>query len=74
MHVTSNTYRADQAALVTALDMAQARALHSYFTQYVLFDDEAGYIAIDEGDYGALPQRLKDRVIDTVPGQLSDEI
>ena len=54
--------------------MAQARALHSYFTQYVLIDDEAGYIAIDEGDYGALPQRLKDRVIDTVPGQLSDEI
>ena len=42
-------------------------------TQYVLTDDEAGYIAVDEGDYGALPKAMLDRVIDTVPGRLSDE-
>ncbi len=77
MYVSYNTanagYQADQAALVAALDQAHARSYHSYFTQYVLTDDEAGYIAVDEGDYGALPKALQDRVIDTVPGRLSDE-
>lgn len=64
---------ADQAAFVAALDQAHARSFHSYFTQYVLTDDEAGYIAVDEGDYGALSKAMLDRVIDTVPGRLSDE-
>ena len=65
--------KSDQEALVAALDQAHARSLHSYFTQYVLTDGEAGYIAVDEGDYGALPKAMLDRVIDTVPGRLSDE-
>ena len=65
--------KADQAAFVAALDQAQARSFHSYFTQYILSDEEAGYIAVDEGDYGALPKALLDRVNDTVPGRLSDE-
>ncbi len=65
--------RTDQAAFLAALDRAQARSQHSYFTQYILTDAEAGYITIDEGDYGAFPQALLDRVIDTVPGQMSDE-
>ena len=77
MYASHNTadagYQADQAAFVAALDQANARSYHSYFTQYVLTDDEAGYIAVDEGDYGALPKALQDRVIDTVPGRLSDE-
>ena len=64
---------ADQAAFVAALDQAHARSFHSYFTQYILTDDEAGYVAIDEGDYGALPPGMMDRVIDTVPGKLNDE-
>jgi len=68
-----NGFRADQAAYVAALDQAHARAFHSHFTQYILTDDEAGYVAIDEGDYGALPQCLQDRVIDTVRGKLGDE-
>lgn len=65
--------RADQAAFVAALDQAHARSFHSYFTQYILTDDTVGYIAIDEGDYGALPRAMADRVIDMVPGRLSDE-
>ncbi|WP_430386402.1 hypothetical protein [Blastomonas fulva] len=73
-HSTSDTgYQADQAAFVAALDQAHARSYHSYFTQYVLTDGEAGYIAVDEGDYGALPKAFLDRVIDTVPGRLNDE-
>ncbi len=66
-------FKADQAAFVAALDQAHARSFHSYFTQYILSDEEAGYIAVDEGDYGALPKALLDRVIETVPGRLSDE-
>lgn len=63
----------DQAAFIAALDTAHARSFHSYFTQYVLTDGAAGYIAVDEGDYGALPKALEDRVVDTVPGKLADE-
>lgn len=63
----------DQAALLAALDKAHARSQHSNFTQYILTDDEAGYIAIDEGDYGALPGHLLDRVVDSVPSHFSDE-
>ena len=60
-------------AMIAALDQAHARAQHSYFTQYILTDDEAGFITVDEGDYGALPKPMLDRVIDMVPGRLSDE-
>ena len=69
----ANEFRADQTAYVAALDQAHARAFHSYFNQYILTDDEAGYIAVDEGDYGALPRGLMDRVVDTIPGKLNDE-
>ena len=77
MHASSNIarggFQTDQAAFVAALDQAHARAFHSYFTQYVLVDGERGYIAVDEGDYGALPKAMLDRVVDTVPGKLNDE-
>ena len=77
MYVSSNTehagFNADQAAFVAALDQAHARSFHSYFTQYVLVDESAGYVAVDEGDYNALPQAMLDRVIEAVPSKLSDE-
>ena len=73
LNIADAGLKADQAAFVAALDQAHARSFHSYFTQYVLTDDEAGYIAVDEGDYGALPKAMLDRVIDTVAGRLSDE-
>lgn len=65
--------KSDQAAFVAALDQAHARSFHSYFTQYILSDDQVGYVTIDEGDYGALPKPMLDRVVDMVPGRLSDE-
>ena len=37
-----------------ALELAERRALHSYFDQHVVADEELGYIALDEGDYCAL--------------------
>ena len=73
LNIADAGLKADQAAFVAALDQAHARSFHSYFTQFVLTDDEAGYIAVDEGDYGALPKTMLDRVIDTVPGKLNDE-
>ncbi|EZP79972.1 hypothetical protein BV97_03755 [Novosphingobium resinovorum] len=73
LNIADAGLKEDQAAFVAALDQAHARSFHSYYTQYVLTDDEAGYIAVDEGDYGALPKAMLDRVIDTVPGRLSDE-
>ena len=63
----------DQASYLAALDRAHARSYHSYFNQYVLTDDEAGFITVDEGDYGALAPRLLDRVIETVQSKLCDE-
>ena len=65
--------KADEQALITAMHCAYARSFHSYFNQYILTDFERGYIVIDEGDYGALPPQLMDRVIDSVPGRMSDE-
>lgn len=64
----------DQAAYLAALDRAHARSYHSYFNQYVLTDDEVGFITVDEGDYGALAPRLLDRVIEIVPSKLCDEV
>ena len=63
----------DQMAFVAALDTAHRRALHSYFNQHIISDAERGYVAIDEGDYGALSQQMMDRVVQTIPGALLDE-
>ncbi len=52
---------------------AYARSFHSYFNQYILTDFERGYIVVDEGDYGALPQHLIDRIVDSVPSQMLDQ-
>ena len=63
----------DQTAFVAALDCAHRRALHSCFSQHIITDEERGYVAIDEGDYGALSQQMMDRVVQTIPGALLDE-
>ncbi len=64
---------ADRDAYCAALDCAHQRALHSYFNQHVIIDRDAGYLAIDEGDYDALAPELAHRVVETVRGHLSDE-
>ena len=73
MNIAHGGFQADQVAFVAALDQAHARSFHSYFTQYVLVDEIAGYVAVDEGDYNALPKAMLDRVIEAVPSKLSDE-
>lgn len=56
-----------------ALETAERRALHSFFDQHVIEDDELGYFALDEGDYNALPAHLAARVVHTVHGGMLDE-
>ena len=73
MNIAHGGFQADQVAFVAALDQAHARSFHSYFTQYVLTDDERGYITVDEGDYGALPMTIIDRIVHSVPGGRLDE-
>ena len=56
-----------------ALRAATVRAQHSFFDQHVIEDEFGSFLAIDEGDYNALPMTLIDRVVHTVPGRMSDE-
>ena len=55
-----------------ALETAEKRALHSFFDQHVIEDDELGYFALDEGDYNILPAHLAARVVHTVHGGTRD--
>jgi hypothetical protein len=73
MQISPTSAHNDTAAYLAALAYAERRALHSFFDQHVIEDETRGYIAIDEGDYGALPMALIDRVVHTVPGGMSDE-
>lgn len=73
MQTISTASHADTANYLAALAFAERRALHSFFDQHVIEDERGSYIAIDEGDYDALPMTLVDRVVHTVPGRMSDE-
>ena len=63
----------DSQSYFEALATAERRALHSFFNQHVVEDDELGYFALDEGDYNALPAHLAARVVHTVHGGMLDE-
>lgn len=56
-----------------ALRAATVRAQHSFFDQHIVEDEEAGFIAIDEGDYNGLTQELIDRIVHTIAGQMADD-
>lgn len=73
MQITSTNAGSDTAAYLAAVACAERRALHSFFDQHVIEDEDIGYITIDEGDYGALPMTIIDRIVHSVPGGLLDE-
>lgn len=73
MQIISTSATADNAAYFAAVASAERRALFSYFDQHVISSADKRYIAIDEGDYGALPQGLIDRIVYTAAGGLIDE-
>jgi hypothetical protein len=63
----------NQSAWDAAFRTATIRAQHSFFDQHIVEDDEAGYIAIDEGDYNGLTQAMIDRIVHTIAGQMDDD-
>lgn len=65
--------QSDSNSYFEALATAERRALHSFFDQHVVEDDDLGYFALDEGDYNALPAHLTSRVVHTVHGAMLDE-
>jgi len=73
MQIISTYAGSDTAAYLAAVACAERRAFHSFFDQHVIEDDDIGYVSIDEGDYGALPTPLIDRVVYTVTGKMADE-
>ena len=63
----------DAQSYFAAVETAERRALHSFFDQHVVEDEDQGYVALDEGDYNALPTWAMNRVVHTVHGALLDE-
>jgi len=63
----------DPISYEAAVRTASVRAQHSFFDQHVIEDAFGGFLAIDEGDYNALPQDLIDRIVHTVPGMMADD-
>ena len=56
-----------------AVRAATIRAQHSFFDLHVIEDEFGCFLAIDEGDYNALPQDLIDRIVHSVPGMMADD-
>ena len=71
--VQVQTMNCDTESYFEAVARAEKRALHSFFDQHVIEDNDLGYIALDEGDYDALPAYMIDRIVHTVHGSLLDE-
>ena len=63
----------DPISYAAAVRAATCRAQHSFFDQHVIEDEFGCFLAIDEGDYNALPQDLIDRIVHSVPGMMADD-
>ena len=73
MQINPTSAHNDTAAYLAALAYAERRALHSFFDQHVIEDEFGCFLAVDEGDYNALPQDLIDRIVHSVPGMMADD-
>ena len=67
------SFQSNSNSYFEALATAERRALHSFFDQHIVEDNDLGYFALDEGDYNALPAHLASRVVHTVHGAMLDE-
>ena len=56
-----------------AVRRAEQRSYHSYFDTHVVEERDGSYATIDEGDYGALPMQVIDRIYYTAAGRLADD-
>ena len=73
MTYQQNIAIADTRDYLAALATAEQRALHSFFDQHIILDDDHHYYALDEGDYNALPKHLERSVIETIHGAMNDD-
>lgn len=55
------------------IDTAEKRSLHSFFDTHVIENEDGTYSVIEEGDYGALPMSIIDRIVYTADPKMSDE-
>lgn len=56
-----------------AVRRAEQRSYHTYFDTHVIAEEDGTYATLDEGDYGALPMQVIDRIYYTAQGRMSDE-
>ena len=56
-----------------AVRRAEQRSYHTYFDTHVVQEDDGTFTTHDEGDYGALPMQVIDRIYYTAQGRMSDE-
>ena len=56
-----------------AIKDAETRAGRSYFDHYVIKDSERGYLVLNEGDYGPLPDHLVEGIVHCAEAGLMDE-
>ena len=61
-----------QPTYIAAFVHAETRALTGYYPQHIICDEDGGFTAIDEGDYGELTAYIGGRIVHTVPGKLDD--
>lgn len=55
------------------IDAAEKRSLHSFFDTHVIENEDGTYSVIEEGDYGALPMSIIDRIVYTADPKMTDE-
>jgi len=56
-----------------AVSAADQRASHSYFDHYVVTHDEWGFVVMNEGDYGRIPEHYLERIAYCAEAGLIDE-
>ena len=67
------TAHEDLERYLAAYGAARSRARNSYFPQHIILDADGSYWVADEGNYGALPDHILERIVHTVDAGLSDE-
>lgn len=63
----------DHISYDAAVRAATIQAQHSFFDSHVIEDEFGSFLAINEGDYNALPQDLIDRIVYSIPGMMADD-
>lgn len=58
-----------QPTYIAAFVHAATRALSSFYPQHIIRDEDGGFTAIGEGDYGERMSCIRGRIVHSVPAQ-----